>query len=70
VFACRAIRAQQIQPGAQRQNSPFCTGQPAFNLILSMREIPPNNPTSVEVRQYIEGSPGGRRRPRADRRNR
>jgi hypothetical protein len=29
VLACRAIRAQQIQPGAQRQNSPFCTGQPA-----------------------------------------
>ena len=29
----------------------------AFNLILSMHEIPPNNPTSVEVRQYIEGSP-------------
>ena len=29
----------------------------AFNLILSVHEIPPNNPTSVELRQYIEGSP-------------
>jgi len=29
MLACRAIRAQQIQPGARRQNSPFCTGQPA-----------------------------------------
>jgi len=28
VLACRAVRAQQIRPGAQRQNSPFCTGQP------------------------------------------
>ena len=29
VLACRAIRAQQIQLGAQRRNSPFGTGQPA-----------------------------------------
>jgi len=28
----------------------------AFNLILSLHEIPPDNPTSVELRQYIEVS--------------
>jgi len=30
----------------------------AFNLILSWHETPPNNPTSVGLRQCIEGSPG------------
>jgi len=28
-----------------------------FNLILRLREIPPNNPACVELRQYVEGSP-------------
>ena len=29
----------------------------AFNLILSVHEIPPNDPTCVELRQYVQGSP-------------
>jgi hypothetical protein len=28
-----------------------------FNLILSLHEIPPNNPACVELRQDVEGSP-------------
>jgi hypothetical protein len=35
----------------------------AFNLILSVREIPPNDPICVELRQYIQGSLRGALRP-------